>query len=214
VQKSPKGAAGLAQQVRKNRSPPRGLSVHKSPKGAAGLAQQVRKNRSPPRGLSVQKSPKGAAGLAQQVRKNRSPPRGLSVQKSPKGAAGLAQQVRKDRSLQRRLTAQKSPKGAAGLSTTNTEKPLQNIPDKAHNAFAGTGKRGHTTSSYKPLHIYKRGHTTSSYKPLHRLNLRNNSHIPIIKQHYPKLLTRKKTSQFPFPCTRGGRQRQQFLPTS
>ena len=39
----------------------------------------VRKNRSPPRGLSVQKSPKGAAGLAQQVRKNRSPPRGLSV---------------------------------------------------------------------------------------------------------------------------------------
>jgi hypothetical protein len=49
---------------------------------------------------------------------------------------------------------------------------------------------------------------------LHRLNLRNNSHLPIIKQHYPKLLPRKKTSQFPFPCTRGGRQRQQFLPTS
>jgi hypothetical protein len=70
-------------------------SVQKSPKGAAGLAQQVRKNRSLPRRLYVQKSPKGAAGLAQQVRKNRSLPRRLSVQKSPKGAAGLAQQVRK-----------------------------------------------------------------------------------------------------------------------
>jgi hypothetical protein len=95
AQKSPKGAAGLAQQVRKNRSLPRRLSTQKSPKGAAGLAQQVRKNRSLPRRLSAQKSPKGAAGLAQQVRKNRSPPRRLSAQKSPKGAAGLAQQMQK-----------------------------------------------------------------------------------------------------------------------
>jgi hypothetical protein len=121
--------------------------VQKSPKGAAGLAQQVRKNRSPPRGLSVQKSPKGAAGLAQQVRKNRSPPRGLSVQKSPKGAAGLAQQVRKNRSPPRRLSAQKSPKGAAGLSTTNTEKPKSTANTVAPAQHNKTYQTKHTTPS-------------------------------------------------------------------
>jgi hypothetical protein len=89
------GAAGLAQQVRKNRSLPRRLSAQKSPKGAAGLAQQVQRIRSLPRRLSAQKSPKGAAGLAQQARKNRSLPRRISVQKTPKGAAGLAQQKQK-----------------------------------------------------------------------------------------------------------------------
>jgi hypothetical protein len=47
-------------------------SVQKSPKGAAGLAQQVRKIEVFFKRLSVQKSPKGAVGLAQQVRKNRS----------------------------------------------------------------------------------------------------------------------------------------------
>jgi hypothetical protein len=39
--------------------------VQKSPKGAAGLAQQVRKFEVFSKRLSVQKSPKGAAGLAQ-----------------------------------------------------------------------------------------------------------------------------------------------------
>jgi hypothetical protein len=43
VQKSPKGAAGPAQQVRKFEVFSKRLSVRKSPKGAAGLAQQVRK---------------------------------------------------------------------------------------------------------------------------------------------------------------------------
>jgi hypothetical protein len=42
-------------------------STQKSPKGAAGLAQQVRKIKVYRKRLSVQKSPKGAAGLAQQV---------------------------------------------------------------------------------------------------------------------------------------------------
>jgi hypothetical protein len=132
AQKSPKGAVGLAQQVRKNRSLPRRLSAQKSPKGAAGLAQQVRKNRSLPRRLSAQKSPKGAAGLAQQVRKNRSLPRRLSAQKSPKGAAGLAQQVRKNRSLPRRLPAQKSPKGAAGLAQQKQKRQHQTVRAKTH----------------------------------------------------------------------------------
>ena len=76
--------------------------VKNKDKGAAGLAQQVRKNRSLPRRLSAQKSPKGAAGLAQQVRKNRSLPQRLSAQKSPKGAVGLAQQVRKETEVYRK----------------------------------------------------------------------------------------------------------------
>jgi hypothetical protein len=55
--------------VRKNEVFFKRLSVQKSPKGAAGLAQQVRKIEVFFKRLSVQKLPKGAAGLAQQVRK-------------------------------------------------------------------------------------------------------------------------------------------------
>jgi hypothetical protein len=95
VQKSPKGAAGLAQQVRKIEVFFKRLSVQKPPKGGAGLAQQVRKIEVFFKRLSVQKPPKGAAGLAQQVRKIEVFFKRLSVQKSPKGAAGLSQQVRK-----------------------------------------------------------------------------------------------------------------------
>jgi hypothetical protein len=95
VQKSPKGAAGLAQQVRKIEVFLKRLSVQKSPKGASGLAQQVRKIEVFLKRLSVQKSPKGAAGLARQVLKIEVFLKRLSVQKSPKGAAGLAQQARK-----------------------------------------------------------------------------------------------------------------------
>jgi hypothetical protein len=81
--------------VRKIEVFPKRLSVQKSPKGAAGLAQQVCKIEVFPKRLSVQKSPKGAAGLAQQVRKIEVFPKRLPMQKSPKGAAELAQQVRK-----------------------------------------------------------------------------------------------------------------------
>jgi hypothetical protein len=42
MQKSPKGAAGLAQQVRNTKS----HSVQKPPKGATGPAQQVRQSKS------------------------------------------------------------------------------------------------------------------------------------------------------------------------
>jgi fumarate hydratase class II len=134
------------------------------------------------------------AGLAQQVRKNRSLPQRLSVQKTPKGATGLARQRQKRQHQTVR----------AKTNYNHTSTAQQNKPDKVHNAFAHIYKRGHTTSSYKPLHIqarahnfiiqastyisegtqlhhtslyiYKRGHHT-----LHRLNLRNNSHLPVIK---------------------------------
>jgi hypothetical protein len=111
-----KGAAVLAQQVRKIEVFLKRLSVQKSPKGAAGLTQQGRKIEVFLKRLSVQKSPKGAAGLAQQARKIEVFLKRLSVQKSPKGAAGLAQQARKIEVFFKRLFAQKSPKGAAGLA--------------------------------------------------------------------------------------------------
>ena len=57
-------------------------SAQKSPKGAARLAQQVRKIEVFSKRLSVQKSPKGAAGLAQQVCKIEVFLKRLSVQKS------------------------------------------------------------------------------------------------------------------------------------
>jgi hypothetical protein len=91
-------------------------STQKSPKGAARLAQQVRKTEVFLKRLSLQKLPKGAAGLAQQVRKTEVFLNRLSVQKSPKGAAGLAQQVCKIEVFLRRLSVQKSPKGIAGLA--------------------------------------------------------------------------------------------------
>jgi hypothetical protein len=89
-------------------------SAQKSPKGAAGLALQVRKIKVFPKRLFVQKSPKAAAGLAQQVRKTEVFPKILSVQKSPKGAAGLAQQVRKTEVFLKRLSVQKPTTGTAG----------------------------------------------------------------------------------------------------
>jgi hypothetical protein len=89
-------------------------SEQKSPKGAAGLAQQVRKIEVYPKRLSVQKSPKGAAGLAQQVHKTEVSLKRLSVQKSPKGAAGLAQRVLKIEVSLKRLSVQKPTTGAAG----------------------------------------------------------------------------------------------------
>jgi hypothetical protein len=89
-------------------------SAQKSPKGAAGLAQQVHKTEVFLKRLSVQKSPKGAAGLAQQVRKTEVFLKRLSVQKSPKDAAGLAQQVRKIKVFLKRLSVQRPTTGAAG----------------------------------------------------------------------------------------------------
>jgi hypothetical protein len=127
MQKSPKGAAGLAQQVRKTEVFLKRLSVQKSLKGAAGLAQQVRKTEVFLKRLSVQKSPKGAAGVAQQVRKTEVFLKRLFVQKSPKGVAGLAQQVRKIEVFLKRLRA-KVTQGCSRTSTTSAQN--RSLPPK------------------------------------------------------------------------------------
>jgi hypothetical protein len=51
----------------------------------------------------------------------------------------------------------------------------------------------------------QRGHHT-----LHWLNLRDDTHLPIVEQHYPQFLTRKQTSQLPFTHTRPSLRGQQF----
>jgi hypothetical protein len=75
VQKSPKGAAGQAQQVRNMKSLLKDKTVQKSPKGAAGQAQQVRDTQSLLKDNSVQKSSKGAAEQSQITVKGHQPHR-------------------------------------------------------------------------------------------------------------------------------------------
>jgi hypothetical protein len=232
AQKSPKGAAGPAQQVRKievfskrlsvQKSPKGavGLSVQKSPKGAAGIAQQVRKievffkrlsmQKSPKgaAGLSVQKSPKGAAGIAQQVRKIEVFSKRFPVQKSPKGAAGIAQQLCKIEVFSKRLPMQKSPKGVARvMGAQNQSLSQKNLCTSRLRARPDQRRRA--ALSYKSQLHAQRGHHTS-----HWLNLRNDTHLPIVEQHYPQFLTLKKISQLPLTYTHPNRRGQQFSLTS
>jgi hypothetical protein len=83
-------------------------STQKSPKGAAGQAQQVHDIKSFTKRYSVQKSPKGAAGQAQQVHNTKSFTKRHSAQKSPKGVAGQTQQVHDTKSFTKRQTPCKS----------------------------------------------------------------------------------------------------------
>jgi hypothetical protein len=138
------------------------LSVQKSPKGAAGLAQQVRKIEVFFKRLSVQKSPKGAAELAQQVRKIEVFFKRLSVQKSPKGSAGLAQRMRKIegtlhpcKSLHRETVRAKTDYRRSRTNITNVLDQVRNAPmdiaecAKAYNLIIQTTvthvQRGHHT---------------------------------------------------------------------
>jgi hypothetical protein len=134
TQKSPKGAARLAQQVRKIEVFFKRLFVQKPPKGAAGLAQQVRKIEVFFKRLSVQKPPKGAAGPAQQVRKIEVFLKRLSVQKSPKGAAGLIQQARQNESALHPCTSLHQETIRAQTNYRRSQTNIINAPDQARNA--------------------------------------------------------------------------------
>jgi hypothetical protein len=153
------------------------LSVQKLPKGAAGLAQQVRKIEVFFKRLSVQKSPKGAAGLAQQVCKIEVFFKRLSVQKSPKGAAGPAQRVRK---IEGTLHPCKSLHRETVRAKTDYRRrtDIINVLDQVCNApmdIAGCAKAHSLIIQTIVTHV-QRGHHT-----LHWFNLRNDSHIPIVK---------------------------------
>jgi hypothetical protein len=153
-------------------------SVQKSPKGAAGLAQQVRKIKVFFKILSVQKSPKGAAGLAQQVHKIKVFLKRLSVQKSPKGAAGLAQQARQNASALQPCKSLHQATIRAQINYRRSRTNIINVPDQARNApmdIAGCTKAHNLIIQTTVTHV-QRGHHT-----LHWFNLRNDSHLPIVK---------------------------------
>jgi hypothetical protein len=178
AQKPPKGAAGLAQQVRKIEVFLKRLSVQKSPKGATELAQQVRKIEVFLKRLSVQKSPKGAAGLAQQVHKIEVFLKRLSVQKSPKGAAGPAQQARKIVGALHPYKSLHQETVRAKTDYRRSQTDIINVLDQVHNAsmnIAGCAKAHSLIIQTIVTHV-QRGHYT-----LHWFNLRNNSHLPIVK---------------------------------
>jgi hypothetical protein len=178
AQKSPKGAAGLAQQVRKIEVFLKRLSAQKPPKGAARLAQQVRKIEVFLKRLSVQKSPKGAAGLAQQVRKIEVFLKRLSVQKSPKGAAGLVQQARKIAGALHPCKNLHQETVRAKTDYRRSRTDIINVLDQVRNApmdIAGCAKAHSLIIQTIVTHV-QRGHYT-----LHWFNLRNDSHLPIVK---------------------------------
>jgi hypothetical protein len=150
------------------------LSVQKSPKGAAGLAQQVREIEVFLKGLSVQKSPKGAAGLAQQVRKIEVLLKRLSMQKSPKGAAGKAQRVRKIEGTLHPCKSLHQEIVRAKTDYRRSRTDIINAPDQVRNApmdIAGCTKAHNLIIQTIATHV-QRGHHT-----LHWFNLRNDSHL-------------------------------------
>jgi hypothetical protein len=153
--------------------------------------------------LSVQKSPKGAAGLAQQALKIEVSLKRLSVQKSPKGAAGLAQEVLIIEVSLRRLRAKTDYRG----SRTD----IINAIDQLHNFPTGTAGLANAHSLIIQIIIpiivthIQQGHHT-----LHWFNLRDDTHLPVVKKHYPQFLTLKEASQLPLTYTRPSWRGQQF----
>jgi hypothetical protein len=152
--------------------------VQKSPKGAAGLAQQVRKIEVFLKRLFMPKSPEGAAGLAHLVRKIEVFFKRLSVQKSPKGAAGLAQQVRKIEGTLHpcKNLLQKTICAKTDYRCSRTD--IINVLDQVHKSptdTAGSAKAHHLIIQIIVTYV-QRGHHT-----LHWFNLRDDTHLPIVK---------------------------------
>jgi hypothetical protein len=48
-------------------------------------------------------------------------------------------------------------------------------------------------------------YTQRGHHILHWLNLQDDTHLPVVEQHYPQFLTLKKISQLPFTDTRPNR---------
>jgi hypothetical protein len=76
-----------------------------------------------------------------------------------------------------------------------------------HKSPAGTAgsAKAHSLIIQIIVTYVQQGHHT-----LHWFNLRDDTHLTIVKQHYPQLLTLKKTSQLPLTYTRPNRRGQQF----
>jgi hypothetical protein len=80
-------------------------------------------------------------------------------------------------------------------------------PDQHKRAKTTNRPHYNTTRSYIQVVF---SCTRLGHHILHRLNLRDDTHLPIIEQHYPQFLTLKKISQIPLTYARPKRRGQQF----
>jgi hypothetical protein len=112
-----------------------------------------------------------------------------------KGAPGIT--INRSLSLQR-YSAQSRPR------TQPEQYKCTNTANRPHHHYNYI----HTARA-SPITHTRRGHRLS-----HRLNLRNDTHLPVIKQHYPQFLTLKKLPKMPFAYARPIRRRQQFSLTN
>jgi hypothetical protein len=165
------------------------LSVQKSPKGAAGL--------------SVQKSPKGTTGIAQQVRKIEVFSKRLSVQKSPKGAAGIIDA--QNQSLFQKTLRAKVAYGRGLNNTTSTRRSKSFAKDSVQKSPMGAAGSTKARSLIISITVT---YTQRGHHILHWLSLRDDTHLPIVEQHYPQFLTLKKISQLPLTYTHPNRRGQ------
>jgi hypothetical protein len=182
-------------------------SVQKSPKGAAGQAQQVHDTKSLSKDKSVQKSLKGAAGQAQQVHDTKSLSKDKSVQKSPKGAAGQSQH----RNSPSHSTKGNRPHYTNNkqivtgyIHTARGHQPYRT--NKYNRIFSSLYCEPGVGSAF--THYCKTRARAPNI--LHRLSLQDNAHLPIIKQHHFQFLTLKKILQIPLTNTRLKRRGQQI----
>jgi hypothetical protein len=122
----------------------------------------------------------------------------LSVQKSPKGAAGIAinEVFSKNSTCKSRLRVQPEQHNKC----TNIEVFSKRLSIQKPPTGAAGSTRVRNLSIQITVTYTQRGHHI-----LHWLNFRDDTHIPVIEQHYPQFLTLKKISQLPFTYARPNR---------
>jgi hypothetical protein len=85
---------------------------------------------------------------------------------------------------------------AAGIIGTQNRSLFEKTPYRSR-LRERPDQRKRATSSHKIMVTYtQRGHHI-----LHWLNLRDDTHLPIVEQHYPQFLTLKQNSQLPLTHT-------------
>jgi hypothetical protein len=102
--------------------------------------------------------------------------------------------------VQNRSLSQKTIRVKTEYRCSRTD--IKNALDLVHKSPTGTtgSAKAHSLIIQIIVTYVQRGHHTS-----HWFNLRDDTHLPIVKQHYPQLLTLKKTSQLPLTYTRTNR---------
>jgi hypothetical protein len=158
----------------KSKSSSKRLSVQKSPKGAAGLAQQVRKIEVFLKKTIRAKVALGCSRNSTTSAKNRSlPQKDYPCKSRLRVQLDQAQQERKIEVFLKKTTPNYPRKDRLYARRTD----ITNTPDQVRNAFVSIAKcaKAHNLIIQAITYV-QRGHHT-----LHRFNLRDDSHLPIVK---------------------------------